>query len=190
MEMPYRIVAFLIFAINLLVRIYFQKQQAGVVTKKELYAARERFLHWLAWSPAIPILLYVFTTLLDTFQFEVSAPIRWFGAAIALVGTLLFAWSHYALGKNWSSRLEIREEHRLVTEGPYAFIRHPMYAALLFISIGLGLLAANWMVAIPFPLSVLLLYLIRVPSEEAMMLEHFGEAYREYCQRTGRLLPF
>src|SRR5512136_320074 len=95
-------------------------------------------------------------------------------------------WSHRALGRNWSPFLEIRKGHVLVIEGPYRFIRHPMYAAIFLIGIGISLLSANWLVALAYMLPVTIMYLVRVADEEEMMIEQFGNEYREYMQRTGR----
>lgn len=74
-------------------------------------------------------------------------------------------------------------------DGPYRYARHPMYTALFLIGIGLALLSANWVVGVSYLGSVLIMYLARISAEEQMMSEQFGEAYREYSERTGRLMP-
>ena len=64
-----------------------------------------------------------------------------------------------------------------------------MYAAILLIDIGVSFLSANWIVTLSYMLPVICLYLIRVSDEEKMMIEKFGDEYREYMRRTGRLTP-
>jgi protein-S-isoprenylcysteine O-methyltransferase Ste14 len=64
-----------------------------------------------------------------------------------------------------------------------------MYAAIFLIGIGASLLSANWIVALSYMLPVTCMYLVRVSDEEKMMIEQFGDEYREYMRRTGRLIP-
>ncbi len=92
------------------------------------------------------------------------------------------------MGTLWSAYLELRTHHRLVTSGPYSRIRHPMYVAFLAWATSLGLVIANW-VLIVFAVCLAVIVVARVPREEQMMLERFGDEYREYMKRTGRFLP-
>lgn len=64
-----------------------------------------------------------------------------------------------------------------------------MYAAIFLIGIGVSLLSANWIVTLSYMLPTTILYLVRVSDEEEMMIEQFGDEYREYMARTGRLMP-
>lgn len=93
------------------------------------------------------------------------------------------------LGHNWSATLRIRPEHSLITHGVYRRIRHPMYTAHLLWAIAQGLLLANWLAGWIFLVAFVPLYLLRVPHEEQMMLEQFGQEYRTYMARTGRIIP-
>lgn len=116
----------------------------------------------------------------------------WFGAvgAVVFAGALLLLWrSHADLGRNWSESLELMESHRLVTTGVYRHMRHPMYAAIWLWAVGQALLLHNF-IAGPSALVLFApLYFVRVPREETMMLEHFGEPYARYTAATRRLLP-
>ena len=85
--------------------------------------------------------------------------------------------------------MEIREEHSLVTKGVYKYIRHPMYAAHLLWAIAQVLLLQNWIAGPAFMVTSVPLYLFRVPVEERMMLDRFGEEYRLYMNGTGRVIP-
>ena len=71
----------------------------------------------------------------------------------------------------------------------YGYIRHPMYASHWLWSIAQVLLLQNWIAAFASLVTFIPLYLRRVPQEEQMMLEHFGEEYRTYMERTGRVIP-
>ena len=111
------------------------------------------------------------------------------GAAILAVAVWVFWRSHTDLGRNWSPSLQIGEGHTLVTEGVYRSIRHPMYASLWLWCIAQTLLLQNWVAAWASIVLILPMYILRVPREEQMMLEQFGEAYRVYMNRTGRVVP-
>jgi protein-S-isoprenylcysteine O-methyltransferase Ste14 len=125
---------------------------------------------------------------LRRFAFPAPDWLRWAGVGLGITSVGLFAWTHQTLGQLWSSYLQLRTGHRLITHGPYARIRHPMYSAILGWIMSLGLVAANWT---PFVFAALgtLNVILRIQGEEKMMLEQFGDDYREYVERTGWLLP-
>ena len=93
------------------------------------------------------------------------------------------------LGKNFFGGVKLRPEHTLVTEGPSRTIRHPIYSAFFLIGFGFLFLSGNWMVGVPWLAGSLIVVLTRLKTEEDMMLEEFGEAYRDYQLRSGRFLP-
>ena len=116
--------------------------------------------------------------------------------AVAL-GTIIFAsalWvfriSHKVLGRNWSITLQIREQHRLVSDGPYALVRHPMYTSFLLMALGQAFLLSNWLVDLAGLVGFAVLFFLRVNKEERMMLENFGPQYRDYMERTKRIIPY
>lgn len=114
---------------------------------------------------------------------------RWLGALTYAAGLLLFGWVHATLGDCWSPALELKEGHQLVTRGPYARIRHPMYSAYYLFALGQWLLLDNWVAGAGGFLLWTVLYVLRVGREEEMMRDEFGEEYGEYAKNTGRLLP-
>jgi len=122
--------------------------------------------------------------------FAIPAPrwVRCMGLALGLASVGLFAWTHATLGRFWSTALQLRGEHRLITYGPYARIRHPMYTAILGWLASLGLVAGSWVPLVFAALSALN-FMLRIPPEEEMMLQRFGDEYRAYMKRTGRFLP-
>lgn len=188
-EAQFKIVLTALLFVDAGVRLYYQKGRREFKRSVVKHERREKFFYYLAGLGIIPIFFYLLTSLIDTFRFPFPAGIRWLGAGIIFTGDLLFIWSHKSLGKNWSPILEIRKGHTLVTDGPYRFIRHPMYAAILLIGIGVSFLSANWIVTLSYMLPVICLYMVRVSDEEKMMAEQFGNEYREYIKRTGRLIP-
>ena len=114
--------------------------------------------------------------------------IQWLGIALGIFSLALYAWSRSTLGKEWSSPLQMQTEHHLVTTGPYARIRHPIYLALLGFLASLALVSANWCFIVVLAFSIVDLSL-RMPREEQMMIGEFGEEYEDYMEKTGRLFP-
>jgi protein-S-isoprenylcysteine O-methyltransferase Ste14 len=188
-EVQFKMALTVLLVIDAGIRLYYRRGRKGFERAAVKHEQREKLVYYLAGLGLIPIFFYVFTSWIDTFQLLFPAWVRWSGAVIIFTGDLLFVWSHRALGRNWSPVLEIRKGHTLVTNGPYKFVRHPMYAAIFIIGIGISLLSSNWIVALSYMLPVVCMYLVRVSDEEKMMTEQFGDKYRKYMKRTGRLIP-
>ncbi|WFU51624.1 protein-S-isoprenylcysteine O-methyltransferase [Sinorhizobium terangae] len=114
-----------------------------------------------------------------------------------VVGALTFAlamWvfrrTHKELGRNWSISLEIRDKHELICRGPYALVRHPMYTSFLLMGVGQAFLLSNWVAGLAGLVGFAVLFVLRVEKEERMMLEIFGSQYRDYMDRTKRIIPY
>lgn len=126
---------------------------------------------WMAWSTlTVPLWL------------------RWVGSGFGTVAVPLVYWTFSSLGKNVTDTVAVRKEHRLVTYGPYRWVRHPLYLSSFLALIGFSLLSANWFIGLTGILALILL-VIRTPIEEAKLIEKFGDQYHEYMKRTGRFLP-
>ncbi len=114
--------------------------------------------------------------------------LRWLGFALGVLSLAHYAWARNTLGKEWSSCLRMGEQHRLVTTGPYAWIRHPIYTAMIAFLTSLALVTANWLLVAFLIISIVDLA-IRIPREEQMMIETFRDAYEGYMQTTRRIFP-
>ena len=150
---------------------------------------RERVLLGTMGALTVPLFVWFFTPWLDFAHLAVPEWARWAGAIVIVLGVWYFSRTHEALAHNWSPLLELREGSSLVTTGPYRLVRHPMYSAALVIDLGLALLSANWLVAGTMLLGLAVLVLGRVRDEERMMTDAYGDEYRDYMARTGRLMP-
>lgn len=115
--------------------------------------------------------------------------LRWLGIGIALVGFALLQWSQMTLGNSWSDRPRMMKEQTLVTSGPYRIIRHPIYTAFILILGSTLFISSNWLIGLCWGGMTILEVTSRIGFEESLMLEFFGEQYREYMKKTGRLLP-
>ena len=186
----YKVVYIVLFLIYLLVRIIYAKDCNGNINRRKKGEKREKILVFLASIGMMPVpLIWVFSDLFEKMDISLPLSLRMIGIITAMLSLWLFREVHKALGKNWSPVLEIREGHTLIKDGPYKRIRHPMYTQTWIWAIAQFLITANWAVGLLGFISWSLLYFIRVPQEEKMMKEEFGEAYLEYIEQTGRIFP-
>jgi protein-S-isoprenylcysteine O-methyltransferase Ste14 len=133
--------------------------------------------------------LYLVTPWLAFADYELPGFAPWCGTVLMVAALWLFWRSHSDLGDNWSVTLQLRKDHQLVKHGVYRSIRHPMYASIWLFALGQGLLLENWLAGWSAFATFALMYFLRVPREERMMCEFFGQEYRDYMRQTGRLFP-
>jgi len=134
-------------------------------------------------------LIYLFTNWLDVANYTIPVYVAWPGLLLGLFSIGMLGRTHYDLGGSWSDHLEVKQGQELITTGIYKYIRHPMYSAHLLYAIAQAMLLGNWIAGFSFLLLQLPFYPMRIPQEERMMEEYFGEEYRDYMQQTGRLFP-
>ena len=134
-------------------------------------------------------LIYSATNWLDFANYSLPIWAGWLGVILILLALLVFWRSHADLGLNWSPTLEIRTEHKLITNGIFGYIRHPMYASQWIWVIAQPLLLQNWIAGLLDLFVFIAFYFLRVRAEEKMMLDTFGDEYREYMNKTGAVFP-
>lgn len=139
-------------------------------------------------SLLLPV-LYLFTPLLDFANYRLPRALPWVGLPVMLAALWLFHRSHADLGRNWSVSLEVRKDHELITRGVYRRVRHPMYASIWLFSLAQALFLPNRLAGFGALAPFALMYALRVGREERLMLDTFGDAYRDYMERTPRLIP-
>lgn len=156
--------------------------------KKHPIDAMILFLCGLAWLAAFVMYLF-FPAQISCCRFGLPDWLRWAAAAPALAALALLGWADHCLGSNLSVTLQIKDDHSLITSGPYRWIRHPAYASALLFSGAVFLVSANWLVGACLLGGMTILVASRIPREERMMIGRFGDRYRQYIKRTGGLLP-
>lgn len=114
--------------------------------------------------------------------------IRWFGIGLGILCTLGIYWLFSNIGSGITATSVTRTEHKLVTSGPYRWVRHPLYTVGSAMFVAFGMMADNWFIAGLGTLSFILMA-IRTPKEEANLIEKFGDEYQKYMKHTGRFLP-
>jgi len=126
---------------------------------------------WMAWS-----------------KIGLSASTRWAGVGIGVLCVLGIYWLFSSIGTGITPTSATRKEHKLVTNGIYRYIRHPLYTVGSSLFVSFGMMADNWLIA-ALGILTFILMAIRTPKEEANLIEKFGDEYREYMKRTGRFFP-
>jgi protein-S-isoprenylcysteine O-methyltransferase Ste14 len=129
-----------------------------------------------------------FVLILLRSNFPQSAVLDWAAAALSVIGVGIAIWARIYLGRNWSSRPAVKENHELVTTGPYAYIRHPIYTGLILMAFGTALTGSLWGIGVFIIASLSLI--LRIGKEEKIMLELFPDAYPVYQVRTKKLIPW
>ena len=163
-----------------------KKQQGG--NSRFTHRSREQF--FIRLTGGAMALAYLYAVLPDTasLDFVLPAALRWTGAALMLTGNIFFLLAYLHLGRQWSPELEIQPGHQLIICGIYRVIRHPMYTGFLIFGLGLVFLSANLFGCVYLP-AVAAMIFTRLPSEEQLLTEEFGEEYLEYMRSTSALIP-
>ncbi|HEY0236890.1 MAG TPA: protein-S-isoprenylcysteine O-methyltransferase [Afipia sp.] len=133
--------------------------------------------------------IYVFTGAPQFADYPFHAIQAVAGAAVFGFALWLFYRTHKDLGRNWSVTLEVRDEHKLVTNGVYNSVRHPMYSAFWLWGVAQAIVLPNWVAGLAGLVGFGTLFFLRVGHEEKMMADTFGEEYRAYMKRTARVIP-
>src|SRR5450755_3974668 len=110
----------------------------------------------------------------------------WIGAAVTIAGLLFAVWAREHLGRNWSRSVTIKQGHELITTGPYAVVRHPIYTGILAGLLGTAIALSQVRGFIAFLLMFLMLWL-KLRMEEQWMRSQFGETYATYARETAAL---
>jgi protein-S-isoprenylcysteine O-methyltransferase Ste14 len=143
----------------------------------------------LAWTGFFIPLIWIASPAFSFAEYPLRVVPLISGIVCFVIGLWLFYRSHAGLGTNWSITLEVRERHRLITQGIYRRIRHPMYSALVLYGAAHALVIPNWVAGPSNLVALAVLFALRIRAEESMMLEQFGDEYTAYMARTKRLVP-
>lgn len=113
----------------------------------------------------------------------------WLGAALTVAGLLFAVWARVHLGKNWSRSVTIKQDHELITTGPYALVRHPIYTGILagFFGMAIAISQVRGFVVLAL---IFLAFWIKLRLEEEWMRSQFGETYATYTRHSAALVPY
>ncbi len=172
-----------------LIRVAYTKGRRHDVVSIDRKTTLDIYLLLLVGASAVLPVVYIATSSLDFADYSAPAWMGWLGIAVFIMAWWLLWRSHADLGRNWSPFVQIKEGQSLVTTGIYTSVRHPMYTAHMLWGVAQALLLWNWIVGPALLIFFIPMFLTRVPLEEKLLTEHFGDEYREYMKHTGRILP-
>lgn len=112
------------------------------------------------------------------------------GIVVILLGAALRWWAIFTLGRYFTADVQVRATQSVVQSGPYRFVRHPSYTAILVMLLGVGMVLANWASLIILLAGGLIGLLYRVRVEERALVEALGQPYRDYIRHSRRFIPF
>jgi protein-S-isoprenylcysteine O-methyltransferase Ste14 len=118
-----------------------------------------------------------------------TLPLALFGDALSLAGLVIMLWARFTIGRNWSGDVVLKQDHELITRGPYRFVRHPIYSGGLLMMLGWAVWSGhivNWMAFV----LTLVVFGLKAAAEEKLLTEYFGNAYRDYKSRVKALIPY
>jgi protein-S-isoprenylcysteine O-methyltransferase Ste14 len=113
----------------------------------------------------------------------------WLGLFMTMAGVAFAIWARATLGRNWSGTVTVKENHELIRTGPYALVRHPIYAGLTFALIG-TIIFDGKVRSLLLLIAVLSVLIHKMSMEEQFMTDQFGSEYAKYRQQTKALVPF
>lgn len=172
------------------IRFEHARRSRRVAVRRDARDARENALLLISLSGlGILPLLYVATAFPSFADYTFRPAQAWIGVLFAVAALFLFQMTHRALGRNWSVTLQLRQDHKLITSGIYRKIRHPMYTAFWLWAVAQACLLPNWFAGFAGLVGFGVLFIGRIGREERMMLETFGDDYREYMSKTYRIIP-
>lgn len=118
-----------------------------------------------------------------------SAALADTGALLTVAGIGFAVWARFALGRNWSGVVTIKQDHELIRSGPYALVRHPIYSGILLAVVGTALVVNELRGFVAIALATLALWM-KSRTEESFMLQQFGDQYRDYQREVRALIPY
>lgn len=191
-ESQIRLTMFLVMVVTLSISIYYRRkanitgqdeistEEEGPLLKMRSIGAMIFYLSLLAFLVYPPLIVWA----------QVEIPLAWRWAGVAVMGAFIpaYYWLFSNLDNNITPTVVTREEHQLVTTGPYRYVRHPLYTFGTITFLCGTMAAANWFMALGAVVGLTAIFM-RTPIEERKLVEKFGEEYEKYMARTGRYLP-
>ncbi len=160
-------------------------KNSGVAKSSE--SQRSRSIHELLLNGGLLLLFVPVPGLAGHFLAQARS-VTLAGLGVQAAFFLLAWWSRRHLGRNWSTNVRIAEEHELVRRGPYRFVRHPIYTAMLGMSLGTTIVSGQYHSLLGL-LIIAIAYWRKIRIEEAALGGAFGAEYDEYRRKSWALVP-
>jgi len=171
--------------------LYWQIKAANTKSTQRLEPAASRILRVIIFLIAIVLLstTRIPLALLYLQLWPVGFWPFWLGAAVTIAGLLFAVWAREHLGRNWSRSVTIKQDHELITTGPYSVVRHPIYTGILagFLGMAIAISQVRGFIVVVL---IFLVFWLKFRMEEKWMRAQFGETYATYARKTAALVPY
>lgn len=192
-ELIFRLIFIGVFALTLSLSAYYRRlaRKSGEVIPRRQEGTLALVLRAAMALPlSLAILLYALLPgWMEWSAISLPVWLRWLGAGLGVACLPLMRWVFRSIGSNISETVLTKRDHKLVTEGPYRWVRHPLYGVALLEILALSLMAVNWFMALLGFIGALVFRCIIIPIEEANLIVAFDGEYEQYRMRTGALAP-
>jgi protein-S-isoprenylcysteine O-methyltransferase Ste14 len=189
-ENPIRLTFIIMMAVlSIGVVLFVPNEGRGYAVGTKTVKRQKLSLLFLQIVPPLVLLISPFTDHQQVGVFNECNFFRMIGIAVSFIGFVFMNWSIIILGKQFSVDVTIRENHVLITNGPYAYIRHPRYLGIIVFFIGIPLVFLSW-VSLSLTFSLVIVLLWRIGDEEKLMHDEFKQDWEDYKKRTYSLIPF
>lgn len=116
-------------------------------------------------------------------------PIFIVGLVTVILGIALRQWSVRTLGRFFTVQVQVRSDQTVVDTGPYRWVRHPSYTAIIMSFTGIGIALENWLSLLVLTVVPTIGLVVRIRVEEMALLDALGEPYRRFSESRARLIP-
>ncbi len=163
---------------------------AAFATKRTVYkqSLMQRFA-WTVVTAAGAFLIFAPLHPLDVKLLSPTLTKTVVSAFLCMCGLGFTVWARVTIGKNWSGRVTLKEDHELIERGPYGIVRHPIYSGLTLMLLATALLIGH-LGAFAGVLLVFAGFWIKMAQEEWLMMRTFPDQYTDYRRRVKRIIPF
>ena len=144
---------------------------------------------WVNAGRVFFILLFVVSLRFSPLLFASGQTQRLVGNAMTLSGLVIAIIARKTLADDWSGDIVLKKEHKLITTGVYAYVRHPIYTGILLMALGTFLVLTTVSMLVFF-LVMLFFILYKLTEEEKLLMQHFPKEYPKYRKRSKALVPF
>ncbi len=189
LEMPIRILTLIL----LLGRVIYWMigEYRSHKTKPKTEKASFRSISQRSFIGLLNIFLYIQLIGYDIFPYENALSNVLLGFVLIIIATIISVFARHELASNWSHAAEyqIKENHKLIKTGIYAYIRHPIYLGVICTFLGVQFIVGSYLLLL-FMILLPLMSFYQAKKEEKILLMHFGKEYEEYKKKTNYFLPF